>query len=139
MWLVAMSTEGYKSYKGYKGLKVISLRASRNPIRECRITDHAQVALGKRACPGSGTGSAIVIVCDALGSKASATSYVPKCNLGTRTKKRVILSRTDGEGPRRRSSASALDYPSTSYHACHFEGDAIYVGEVLRRASPASG
>src|SRR5216117_2077979 len=49
---------------------------------------------------------------------------------------RVILSRADGEGPRRRSSASALDYPSTSCHACLLEGDAICVGEVLQRASP---
>src|SRR3981081_3700390 len=49
----------------------------------------------------------------------------------------VFGSRADGEGPRRRSSASALDYPSTSCHGCLFEGDAICVGEVLRRASPA--
>src|SRR5438552_14415253 len=50
-----------------------------------------------------------------------------------------IGSRADGEGPRGRSSAFALDYPSTSCHACLLEGDAICVGEVLRRASPASG
>src|SRR5205085_3978365 len=30
----------------------------------------------------------------------------------------VIPSRADSEGPRRRSSASALDYPSTSCQAC---------------------
>ena len=45
----------------------------------------------------------------------------------------VIPSRADGEGPRHRSSASALHQARTSSHAPSVSGDAICVGEVLRR------
>ena len=46
---------------------------------------------------------------------------------------RVIPSRADGEGPRNRSTASALFLASTSSHAFHGLGGASSVGEVLRR------